>query len=132
MIVQQKNNEILIRFQGGTKTDRIQSILDYLRYEELTSQSLVTEEELCNAKECIKGQMALRFEDSSALAMWYGRQSVLTGQLISPIVRVKQLSQVTADDIKKVANLVLQSKYINLASIGPDRSINHLLALLKL
>ena len=48
MIVQQKNNEILIRFQGGTKTDRIQSILDYLRYEELTSQSLVTEEELIN------------------------------------------------------------------------------------
>ncbi|RUA33531.1 MAG: hypothetical protein DSY77_09885 [Bacteroidetes bacterium] len=48
MIVERKNNEILVRFSAGTKASRIQSILDYLRYEELTSKSNATEEDVEN------------------------------------------------------------------------------------
>jgi len=43
MIVERQNNEILVRFSVGTKTSRIQAILDYLRYEELTAKSTATE-----------------------------------------------------------------------------------------
>jgi hypothetical protein len=39
MIVERQDNEILVRFSLGTDTSKIQSILDYLRYEELTSKS---------------------------------------------------------------------------------------------
>jgi len=46
MIVERKNNEILVRFSTGTDTSKIQSILDYLRYEELTSKSAATEEDV--------------------------------------------------------------------------------------
>lgn len=46
MKVERKDNEILIRFSPGTKTSKIQSILDYLRYEELTSQSQATEKDI--------------------------------------------------------------------------------------
>lgn len=46
MIVERENNEILVRFSAGTKASRIQSILNYLRYEELTSKSKATEEDL--------------------------------------------------------------------------------------
>ena len=46
MIVERKKNEILIRFKAGTKTSKIQSILDYLRYEELTSKSIATEDDV--------------------------------------------------------------------------------------
>lgn len=46
MIVERENNEILVRFSAGTNATRIQSILDYLRYEELTSKSEATEEDL--------------------------------------------------------------------------------------
>lgn len=48
MIVERKDNEILVRFSAGTKASRIQSILDYLRYEELTSKSNATEEDVEN------------------------------------------------------------------------------------
>lgn len=48
MIVERKVNEILVRFSAGTKASRIQSILDYLRYEELTSKSNATEEDVEN------------------------------------------------------------------------------------
>ena len=48
MIVELQNNEILIRFKAGAKASRIQAILDYLRYEELTSKSTATEEDVEN------------------------------------------------------------------------------------
>ncbi|MGJ3235189.1 hypothetical protein [Marivirga sp.] len=39
MIVERNENEILVRFPAGTSASKIQSILDYLRYEELTAKS---------------------------------------------------------------------------------------------
>lgn len=44
MIVERKNNEIVVRFSAKTKASKIQSILDYLRYEELTSKSTATKD----------------------------------------------------------------------------------------
>jgi hypothetical protein len=48
MIVERQNNEILVRISAGTKVNRIQTILDYLRYEELTSKSNATENDVEN------------------------------------------------------------------------------------
>jgi hypothetical protein len=39
MIVERQDDEILVRFSARINTSRIQSILDYLRYEELTAKS---------------------------------------------------------------------------------------------
>jgi hypothetical protein len=46
MKVERINNEIIVKFSPSTKTSKIQSILNYLRYEELTSQSKATEEDV--------------------------------------------------------------------------------------
>lgn len=46
MIVERKNNEIVVRFSAGFSASKIQSILDYLRYEELTSNSEANEKNL--------------------------------------------------------------------------------------
>ena len=51
MIVERQNNEIRVRFSAGIETSRIQTILDYLRYEELTSKSTATED---NIEELLK------------------------------------------------------------------------------
>lgn len=48
MIVERQNNEILVRISAGIKASRIQTILDYLRYEELTSKSNATENDVEN------------------------------------------------------------------------------------
>ena len=57
MIVERENNEILVRFKAGTKASKIQTILDYLRYEELTSKSNATEKDVDNLlKEVKKGR----------------------------------------------------------------------------
>ncbi|MFO7891394.1 MAG: hypothetical protein R6V04_13770 [bacterium] len=57
MKVERKNNEILVRFSSGTKTSKIQNILDYLRYEELTSKSEATKKDVENlTKKAKKGR----------------------------------------------------------------------------
>jgi len=57
MIVERQNDEILVRFSAGADTSRIQAILDYLRYEELTSGSEATEEDVANlVKSAKKGR----------------------------------------------------------------------------
>jgi len=52
MIVERQNNEIVVRFSARMKTSRIQTILDYLCYEELTSKSIATEDDV---NELLKG-----------------------------------------------------------------------------
>ncbi len=57
MIVERQDNEILVRFSAGIKISRIQAILDYLRYEELTSKSAATENDVDKlVKEVKKGR----------------------------------------------------------------------------
>jgi hypothetical protein len=57
MIVERQNNEIVVRFSAGIKTSRIQTILDYLRYEELTSKSTASEDDVDELlKEVKKGR----------------------------------------------------------------------------
>jgi hypothetical protein len=46
MIVERLNNEILVRIPGNMKSSRIQSIMDYLLYEELTANSKATQEDV--------------------------------------------------------------------------------------
>lgn len=46
MTVERQNNEILVRFSAGQKAAKIQSILDYLRFVELTGKSEATQKDL--------------------------------------------------------------------------------------
>lgn len=46
MKVERKNNEILVRFSSSTTASKIQNILDYLRFKELTSKSEATEKDV--------------------------------------------------------------------------------------
>jgi hypothetical protein len=57
MTVERQENEILVRFSARMKTSRIQTILDYLRYEELTAKSTATENDVDELlKEIKKGR----------------------------------------------------------------------------
>ena len=46
MIVERQNNEILVRLSANIEISKIQSILDYLRFEELSSKSKATQDDL--------------------------------------------------------------------------------------
>lgn len=48
MVVERFDNEILVKIPAKMSSARIQSLLDYLRYEELTSDSIANQEDIDN------------------------------------------------------------------------------------
>lgn len=44
MIIERKNKELIIRLSADLGPEKIQSILDYLRYVEITSKTTVSDE----------------------------------------------------------------------------------------
>ncbi len=46
MVVERFDNEILVKIPAKMSSARIQSLLDYLRYEELTSDSIANQEDI--------------------------------------------------------------------------------------
>ncbi|MDP3970596.1 MAG: pitrilysin family protein [bacterium] len=117
---------------GLDKTRLDSAIVAIIKELKLIKDEPVSDDELSNAKEYLKGQTALKLEDSSALASWYGKQSVLTGKLITPEVKLKQIENVTKRDVTRVANKIFRKTHINIASIGPYKSTTHLKRLIDL
>lgn len=78
----------------------------------------VTEEELRDAKEQIKGRMNLQLEDTEKIAAWFGTQEILMGQSVAPEERLKELRDVTMKDIQKVARNVFKSSLCAVTIIG--------------
>ncbi len=54
MTIEVNNREILIRFEPADQDSKIQNIIDYLRYEELTSKSNAGEEDVTALLKMVK------------------------------------------------------------------------------
>jgi predicted Zn-dependent peptidase len=113
--------------QAGLDNKRIAAaVMAIMKELRLLKAELVSAEELKNAKDCIKGQTALKLEDSAALAGYYGQQSVLLHTITSPQDKLRRIARVTREDIRRLAQRVLHLDKINVASIGPQRSLTKL------
>lgn len=86
-----------------------------------------TAAELAMAKDNIRGGLMLRLEDSSERAEYYGRQELFFGEAKTPEERMKLFDAVTLDDVKRVAQLVLNEKKMSIAAIGPYKNERELL-----
>ena len=53
MIIERTANELVIRFPFTTDTERMQDIIDYLRYKELTANYSVAQSEVDNLAQAI-------------------------------------------------------------------------------
>jgi predicted Zn-dependent peptidase len=85
----------------------------------------ITSRELKKAKEYLKGKIALAMEDPHEKLEWYLGQEAFTGRMRTIKQAFEELDQVTADDVKKVSEDLIQNEQLNLALIGPfvDQSI---------
>ncbi|MFA6100044.1 MAG: pitrilysin family protein [Patescibacteria group bacterium] len=106
---------------AGLDHSRLKEALQAI-YGELNKiiQENVGHEELTLAKDHIRGRLALAFEDSAVRAEWYGRQWLYERKVESPEARVKQIQQITAGDIRRVAASILVPRRMVLAAIGPS------------
>lgn len=79
----------------------------------------VSGKELNKAKEFLKGNLILRLEDSLHLADFLGSQELLENQVRTQEEILKEIDQVTSQDILKVARDIFVPKNLHLAVIGP-------------
>lgn len=79
----------------------------------------VSADELARAKEFNKGRLLLQMENTSAIASWYGRQEILPGDVFSVDEVIALMEAVTAEDIQRVMQTILDCDKFNIAIVGP-------------
>jgi len=82
----------------------------------------VTDAELNRARAYTRGRLELRMEDSGAVAGWIGTGEALLPRILTVEEVIERLDAVTADDLLRVAQRVLDPGYARLAMLGPFRS----------
>ena len=77
------------------------------------------EAELHKAKEYAKGRLLLRMEDTRAVAAWLGAQELLLGEVATVADTVAKIDAVTAADVTRAAERLLDPAQLRLAVVGP-------------
>jgi predicted Zn-dependent peptidase len=82
----------------------------------------VTPQELRNIKDHVDGGLKLSLEDSSTRAEFYARQELFLETVETPAEKLAKYRKVTAKDIQRVANEVLDLSKLSIAAIGPYKT----------
>lgn len=109
-----------ISTRAGVELSRVTDAVKAILHEyELVASEPVPEEELSKAKECLKGKIILRLEDSEELAHFHGKQALLYPFHNSLEEVIAKIDAVTVSDISRLAKELFQKDRYHLALIGP-------------
>lgn len=106
----------------GTAPERAQTVLDLcedILYD--VAAKGITEEELSKAKEQVKGSLMLSLESTSSRMSRLGKNELL-GRHISLDETVERIKNVSIDEVREAAKLVLGGTYA-MAAVGPMDSL---------
>lgn len=78
----------------------------------------VPNEELKKAKDYIIGKMYLGLESSDSLASFYGTQEIMHQKIKNPKEMEKEIKEITAEDVQKLAKQIFVDKNLNIAIVG--------------
>ena len=87
----------------------------------------VSAKELKQAKANVRGQMAIRLEDSFQRAQWFASEMMFQRRIRTPKTYLKRVEEVRPQDIKAAANDILNEKVLSLAAVGPFKDSGALL-----
>ena len=93
----------------------------------------INAKELQKAKDYLRGAMSLSLDSSDSQASYYGLQELLEKNMLTPEEKFNKIDEVTAEDIKKVAEDIFVPEKLNLTVIGPfeEKDSERLKQLLK-
>ncbi len=92
----------------------------------------VSPKELKKAKEYIKGKLILSWEDSRVVAFSYGFDELGEERVRTNEEILKRIDEVTASDVKRLAQFLFTNSKLNLALIGPFKDSARFQKILKL
>lgn len=111
---------------AGLKLEKVAEGLEVIRAElERVTHEKVTDGELKKAKEMIRGRIALSTESTNFLAEYFGTNFVLDRKVETFEEYLKNIEDVSAQDIKDIAGELIATEKFNLQVIGPfkERSV---------
>ncbi|MBU1705767.1 insulinase family protein [Patescibacteria group bacterium] len=79
----------------------------------------VSDQELADAKNNLRGRSLLKLEDSSDRAEWYANQEVFLAEAETPEEWLKKHEAVTREQVQAMARRILLTETMSLAAIGP-------------
>ncbi len=122
-----------IEVSAGTPNDKIKEALSatLLQFRKLKEKK-VSKEELNKAKEYLKGKLTLSLEDSLETALFVSKQELLTFKILPILEIFQKIESVSAEDIQRLANNDFKNNKLNLAVIGPFKSEDSFLKILKI
>src|SRR3989344_5578719 len=95
-------------------------------------KELVPPAELRRSKDHITGNLILSLETSDELAGFYGGQEIVTKKFVAPERYIKEIQNVSAEEIRRVAAQIFTDANLNLAVIGPYKKPDSFKKLLTL
>lgn len=108
---------------AGLKLEKVAEGLEVIKTELFrTVSERVSDEELKKAKEMIRGRLAIRQESTNFLAEYFGTNFVLDKEIETFDEYLKKIDQVSAADVRSVADELFKSERFNLQIIGPFRN----------
>jgi predicted Zn-dependent peptidase len=117
--------------QGGVDIARIDEAIGTIVAEfRRIAEEPIAEDELEKARNYSKGRLVLGLEDPRGLIMFGLRGAVLEGGVREPDEVLRNLDDVTAEDIQRVARDIIQNDRLNLALLGPFEDAERFEALL--
>ena len=96
------------------------------------SSKNVGEMEMKKAKEYIKGKLILSWEDSRTVAVSYGLDELYQNKVRTNTELLARIDEVSAKDVKRVAQFFFANSKLNLAVIGPFKESQRFQKILKL
>lgn len=82
----------------------------------------VTAKELRDAKAYVRGQMAIRLEDSYERAQWFAREKMFQKRVRTPEQYLKAIEAVTLKHVHRAAKDVIDLSQMSLAAVGPFKN----------
>lgn len=105
--------------RAGLEAKNINKALEVIQTEiEKIKEKGVTPKELEDAKTHIRGSFTLDLEDSSTQANYFAREMLFYPTIETPEEILEKIDRVTHDDVKKVAQKLLNWKQARIAIIG--------------
>ncbi len=118
--------------QAGVDNSRVEKAVEaVLKEYRKIAVTKVSQKELKKVKDHIKGKMVLTFENSDALASFYGAQELLENNTLTPEQIYDKINKVTVSDIYNVSKHIFKPQKLNLALIGPIKSKERLWTILR-
>lgn len=122
---------------AGLNIDKLEDAIEAILGEmSRLKNTKLTDQELAQAKEKIRGPLLFSMENPVNQMDWYAKQALdKPDEVLDYDTVIDRLMQVTVDDVQQVARDLFRSEMLNLAIVGPvdkDREANLLMLCKKL